>query len=660
MPSVRNWVYGAYPPTTHLEKVREQMRLANLYFNELVRLERRRRDQANKAARQLSPEFDAALAGYEQADAAVDQVIQTLRHRRQRCRRRLPLDPELEQALAAAKKRRQVAYERVKETRAAAYAALKAMQEPHWPLAEADLHAAAVGDRRLREKLDAALASEDPAPLRRLIRPYYLARLEAAGIDAGQAAYEREQKLARANCGCYHGTYLVVEEAAAGFGSGPPPRPRHHPKQGTIAVQLIGGLTVDAALHGNDSRLQLRLPNEERLVAKGKDGGLRARGLARIRIASDEQRQPIWAELPVVFHRPLPPAGVIKWAYVHCERIGTKDHWRLRLTIVSEPPPIPAGSGTAAVHVGWRLRPDGSLRVATLIDDQGRHEEVCLPGSWIELLDRAAGLRRLRDRKLHVRAPRLIAWLRQHDALLPEALRDEIATIEQWRSQARFAGLWWLWRRHRFEGDSAAHRLLGRWRVKDKHLYDWETAERTTAIARRRQLYRTVVRRWAETYARIVVVRYRLDELLERERDEDPITQTPRQRHHARFAAPAELLDYLEERAGGKVEKVSHQQISMECHQCGQVEAWDRRQLEHTCGGCGSRWDQDTNAALVQLARASSGGERRKTREALDSRKSPSPHALGKGGGRKETGDGAKTGPARKTRRNRKRQQLAE
>src|SRR5690606_22488963 len=91
-----------------------------------------------------------------------------------------------------------------------------------------------------------------------------------------------------------------------------PPRFRRWDGSGKLAVQLQNGLPVEDAF-GDDTRLQIdpvdpvawNSPSRSERIHKN-------RTKVRIRIGS-ENRKPIWAELDIAMHRPLPKGGKIKW-----------------------------------------------------------------------------------------------------------------------------------------------------------------------------------------------------------------------------------------------------------------------------------------------------------------------------------------------------------
>ena len=397
-----------------------------------------------------------------------------------------------------------------------------------------------------------------------------------------------------------------------------------------------------------NTKLQLVVNNQEELATKGRSRGLRARGICRIRIGSEgKYKRPIWAELPVTFHRELPAKGDIVGAVVHKTIVGTQDKWSLRLIIRTEAAvrPIPEHrKGTmVAVHLGWRMLEDRSLRVAVWAGSDGRCGELVLDPYHVRGDAVPDGLESVRDKVLNRRKPNLIRVLRERQEQLPAWLVEATATISLWQSQSAFIRLANLWRNKRmqsigiewddflalskedratyladhpiadtFPDEAAIFRALDKWRVWDKHLLNWAAFQRLRVRRRRMDMYRVFAKMLAygskkdpsvQPYEKVVITNTNWVDVLSKADTDEKETQTDRQRHIGRLASPGQLSTFCKESFAGDVVTVPEKHVTNECNLCHTINKFDHLKLEHTCTGCGVTWDQDTNGALNQLAR---------------------------------------------------------
>lgn len=441
--------YGCLPPAQGAEAVAEQMLLAHRYRNDLVAAELDRRAQ-----------WKAILLGASPGIAAMEEAIRS---------------GEEELARACQAEAAERAERRSKKAGPAA--ALKKQIAAVLKANRADL-------KRLR--LDASKRPD----------------VAAALADLAAADSARKKALRKAS-GLYWGTYLAVEQAAASMGRGSPPKFHRFTGGGRIAVQVQKGLTPAQLADGDDSRC--------RLILTGRVGrGGRPLGEFWLRAKSDGADGPVWCVLPFVYHRPLPEASRLKWAYLHRRRCGTRWRWDLSLVVSRGdgwPLPDAAADGAVGIHVGYRETPDGLL-VATWAGSDGDEGRLVIPTAD---LDRWAGpdaRRADRDRVFNAHRDILADWVRDNPA--PDWLREATATIRQWRSQGRMAGVAIRWRDNRFDGDGEAFDTLESWRRADAREWDSEAGQRARAIRWRDDLYRNFVAGLRRRYrlARVRAVDY--------------------------------------------------------------------------------------------------------------------------------------------------------
>jgi hypothetical protein len=636
--TTKNHTYAALSPLIGGQSVAEQMRAAHRYRNKLCELELARRAAADSLARQVSPEYAALAAEYDAASAAVDDIYQQLRGHRASARKRV--DPTAEQRLAitAAKKRRAEIVDRMKAAKARAYAAIKELQAPHW----ADADVAVPRDDETK-----------PATRKRAVRAHALAAMESAGIDGGQRRYENACREARAESGCYWGTYLAVEDACKEFSTGTPPRYERWDESGTVAVQLMGGVSVEDAYECDDTRLRVDY------TAGDKNANV------WMRIGS-EGRDPIWAKIPVIMHRPLPAGGDIRWAYLHRERDAHGYRWRFRFVVneapaedVDEPERI---GEVVALHFGWRIMGDDRIRSIVWAGSDGRRGEVLIDEDYqvrhgreivatVNGREHAEAKQSMRSTWLDEFRPMIVEWLGQAGDIVPEWLRERTKTIAHWRSFPAFHSLCEDWYRARFTGDEIIFRRLDEWRKADKIL--WQSQQRASEriIARRNDQYRSLLKRLSAEYRLCAMAKVDWKTMATKDREEDDVTQTSYQRANSRLAAPGVASAFAREYFGNRIVMVDAKNITTICRLCGHDsgKGLDRSKRECRCHGCGETWDQDVNAVANTLAR---GEVVAKTRAPLAGVAAQGDACENDPAG--DSPDDTKNGTARKVRRNRR------
>lgn len=479
--------YGLLPPTMGGDRVDEQIRLAHRYQNTLIEIERRRRDAI--AAIQRSHDTTAPIVAQEAA------LVAELEAQRR----------SIAATTAAAKSKKAV----TPEQRARA----------------ADIKEQL---RRVRAALKTARAElRDDASV-------------GAQIAAVNAAAKAEQKAARAACGVYWGTYLLIEQAIDAARRHPtPPHFRRWTGEGAVGVQIQGGMTVSELLAADDPRLQLDLTPQP---VPGRSGKPRPR--VRVRVGSTDTRDPMWAEWPVIYHRPLPEDGRIKTAKVVRRRVCGQDEWSLHVTVQTPMPPAAAVDATSvvAVDLGWRRTPEG-LRAGGWSDGADDHD-IMLDPSVPGELRKASDIRAIRDRQQNEIQAQLVAW-RESIETLPAEHAEALKFLPQWKSPARFAALARWWRDHRIDGDAGIVEALEAWRKQDKHLWLYETGARRSAIARRREQYRRLAANLAARYDVLVVERLALDKTIAIPAPESERDNVPQGRRQQVQTAPSELRSAL-------------------------------------------------------------------------------------------------------------------
>jgi hypothetical protein len=542
--------YGAHAPTTNGALVEAQLWAAHRYRNALVELERSRRTRVAEALQTHDP----GLLALEAQMTALADTLATVR----------------------ADLRRQHAYAR-----------------RHAVTEDQRREIAALRDRLARLRVDVKARKTQLFADGRL-------RAMLAAIDDEIAA---RQKSLRAASALYWGTYLAVEEGLARARHGPPPQFHRWMGDGKLAVQLQGGLAVADAFRGEDTRLRL-VPVAAGAYAPGAPRRLR-RTHAYLRIGSD-RRAPVWAEVPVVLHRPLPANATIKWVYLLRRHVATHAEWRLQFVVTQAEGFMKADAasmGTVAVDVGWRRLASG-LRVAYWVGDDGMEGQLVLPEAILTRLRKVEALQSLRDTNCNAMRGALVGWLHEHSH--PAWLQERAAGLTAWRSPARLAALAAHWRDRRFAGDQAIYRALEAWRVQDKHLYEWQAHQRQRTLRWRDELYRHFAAGLRRRYRTCVIEDTDWRQLQRRAVPEAP-APADGVHHHQRLGAPGHLLAYVRESLTEVVE-VDATDSTQRCSTCSQLMHFDAANLVAFCPHCGAQHDQDQNACKNLLRVAAGGG----------------------------------------------------
>lgn len=574
----RNYQYGLGFPDVNAALVDEQIWRAHCYRNVLTAIERDRRD-----------EIRAAMSGH--ADMApLEERAAALAAQRDRARTEL------------------LAQRRAARARTDTTAQRATVRELGTQLREV---------RGQIKALRAAVAAD----------PIVKAKLDAAS----ERAYARVREQ-RATCGVYWGTYLLQEsDADRARREKTAPRFRRWNWEGRVSVQLQGGLDLDDL--ESDTQLQiLRVAPENRRwrgrpqdpaqirrhsQACGTKPRTDDRGYARLRlrIGSDDNRAPIWAEWPLLTHRPLPPGARIKVATVTKHRKNIHDWvWQLTLTVddsAAAARPAPA-AGAVALNLGFCLRPGGDLRSGYLVGDDGREYEVLVKRRIIDALGKADAIQGVRKQNLETLRAAFSAW--RATVTPPETFAERIERVYAWESTDRFRRLAYHWRGARWDGDEEGFALLEAWRYRDQHLGNYESGLRRTALLRRRESYRELAAQLAARYHTLVIDDTDLRDFQRAPLPESEDTEIAAVKRQQTVAACYSLREALVNAFTGRVAKRSAVDLTRRCHVCGVLNEWDRltRERLHTCSGCGATWDQDPNACcnlLREHQRAAADGE---------------------------------------------------
>lgn len=571
--------YGCFKPIAGFNEMIEEMLRRNRYWNKLVEIDRK---YSSKVKDVLTVPADPKIS---EIRAKIESLRQQIKDRRKENRSGKVDCADLEKQVSELKKQLQIVKPLVKEERKR--------------IAEAN-----------REKLK-AIEKE---------------RLEAV-------------KEARKTSGLYWCNYDEVEmhyETARkrALKTGRELKFHRFDGQGKVTVRLREngmsgpwGMPVKNAFKPNNAFWFDPVPEEAWFHPKRSVRRKLARTKVRLRVGSDENRNPVWVELPVIMHRPMPATSEIRSASIVREKVGRRFRYKLVVT-VTIPEEIShikrAKVDTVGIDIGWRSVPEG-LRVVYWYDEtgnsgklvhpaikdfikiteDGKSGQLILPHKIINAFKKIDDLKSIRDQHFNEAKEILKKWVDEtSDA---DWIKDETKDILKWRNHNRLAKLIYKWRENRVPNDDRILDILEEWLKKEKHLYDWEANLRDKTIRFRREIYRVFAAQIASTYSKVILEDFDLRNVLEKP-DPEEGTQGSIEPNYQRFVAAVSVLrEALENacrREKTEIIYVDPVNTTIQCNKCGHVEKFDAAaHLIRTCPACGEIWDQDYNAAKVLLER---------------------------------------------------------
>lgn len=551
----RIWTFGCRPPTEGAELARDQLKAAHRYYNKLVEIELERRRRYRAARSDLFPEILSLESEVER------------------------LAGELEAARDVIKKERQ-----------------KTRTRSETPIQKLEVEA-------LRARLK--VNRDELKKLRAAVRDSEGLKTKSDAIQEWSYQAVRD---ARAACGVFWGTYLLVEKAADAMRrSKVDPRFHRFDGGGRIGVHLNNGISMDELFGCENGSIRLEHVDKQRFFKLHLRAGSN----------TDKRRSPIFITFPVLLHRQPPANARLKDAWVVVRRQGLNLVYELQLVLES-PDFVPTrkGTGVVALDIGWRwLSEVGEVRVGYLVDEHFESRELRISKRDIDSFDLVDRLRGYGDRHFNHAREAVIETLGPMKLIaVPNWLQEACDHIEQWRSRRRLVRLaqtmrenfndeklkfiWLQWKAERLAAGfdlfapkaeidtwllsrrsdmgSGLDRLtvyLDLWRRKDAHLYQWERNAHMTTIRRRRDLYRNWAARLAGQYETVVMARVNLAKIARLGPVESDTTSASPSGGARFLAAPGELRAAILHAFGeDRVEDFEDPTLSTRCHVCGEVD----------------------------------------------------------------------------------------
>jgi transposase len=498
-------------------------------------------------------------------------------------------------------------------------------------------------------------------------KPYQTA-VQQAQRAATKAARDRARETTADSLGCSWGTCGQVDDAFDGSQRTTKLHvdvSTHAPRdEGLLAVQYQRhesnpkweATMASALVGGDDTFVQIgdELVGKPKRRAPGTTGAKRLQTL-RFRVGSNG-RAPIWANLYILMHRPLPDARVT-WVKLSCRRVGLRHRWFLLVVVDEECRGVPdqQRGSEVGVDIGWRRRDDGAIRVAYWWGSDGREGELAIPERVTRRKGKSDSLKSIRDRERNEVAALWRGWIfgstsavptMETDTMLspvtsaaPSSSADDylLATsaalitgvdsahgipvdhpvrvaakaMHMWTRMGHFVVLARLWDSHRVPGDEAIYARVQEWLKHDRHLYAWEANNRRRMALQVCALIDGLAVQLARQYDMIAVEeRGMVAEIVKKDPEHDQDEERLRALSATRMGivAPASMRAALERFAkkyGALYREVNPAHTTRDCAECGAARVVDDpAELMLGCDKCGVVEDQDRTAARNILNRA--------------------------------------------------------
>lgn len=435
---------------------------------------------------------------------------------------------------------------------------------------------------------------------------------------------KNEQKRAVYKNGAFWGTELIIRKAVDQADGSTPlfdglepndPRFKRWDGSGQIGLQLPKGFSGEK-LYTENTWIMI-IPNP------GKTTGKRSsyRSILRIKVDSDNPRTPIFADFPLVLHRPIPKDAIVTWVTINRQRKGPDMEWSVDFTI-NYPNELPQSDTEFAVafDIGWRKLEDG-IRIGSFLGEDGENIVLKLGSELIDSLKKERELQSTKTQEFTKALNVLVEYL-QNLVDIPEWIlkasqskksdkstlptkNQATSWISEWKSEQRLGSLVNKWKKNRIEGDDSIFSTLEEWRYHDFHLWKWVSSQRKNSRRQRRELYRLFAYKLAKKYRTLVLEDFQLTNIKKRA---DFGTKKEVERNdgacsNLQLVSPGEfrfILISAFKKCGGRVVQYDPAFTSQKCPNCGVIEKIGMS-LHHVCSGCGTEWDRDHKATINLL-----------------------------------------------------------
>jgi len=406
-------------------------------------------------------------------------------------------------------------------------------------------------------------------------------------MDTNSVQHKDDCATAKKESGLYWGTEGFIRNSCRPFAKGAPPKYARFRGEGQVAIQIQKGLDCAEIIVKSNTLCYIE-PGDGKLA------------ICWFRVASDEKGKPVFASVPIIFHRPMPKGGRIKMAFLERRKIADHVRWSIRLTIDV---PMPDGRDTyswAAIHCGWTMQPNG-LRVAIWQGSDGVAGAMVLPPDHLADYDRLDNIRSDRDLQFNAAMASLIAFCTDRE--LPEWLEERRPHFAKWKSQARLSWLVTHWRDNRFDDDAEIFDQLESWRKPDKHKWQHERRLSVRVVRRRTDLYRNLAKQLSVRYGVLYYSQIDAKDLTENSQPEELKRDNTASHRHAKQAAVSDFVQKFKQKFPFHAICTDTENMTIQCSNCGELCRRVKSRRLVVCDGCGKTHDEDSNALANTIAR---------------------------------------------------------
>jgi len=383
---------------------------------------------------------------------------------------------------------------------------------------------------------------------------------------------------------------------------------------GRWTCQIQGGMNITQAFLGSNNYFQIdRLPADAWTHPSRGERGRLKRTKARIRIGSGEKKTvPIWLEIPIVMHRPIPESAEIKSVSIHVSKLADKFVWSLTVTVREDcSVPLERTGHCVAINIGWRAK-GLATRIAYMLDSRGVEEEILLGSEYTVSNEKAASLQGIRKKNFNETVAWFNEWKKANADIVPPWLSERTKMMMSWKSEAQLASVAIQWsgrgfRREgdppefRFHGDEEAFNKIEAWRKQDKHLWQWHANLSDRIRGRRLCEYRKIALKLSKEYDVVIQEDFDLRKTKGKKKAEEGADNDD---HIRRMSDLASVSTFRTEtiramRSAGKEHvKLDSKNITKTCPFCGgTIKPGRKTNIMVQCSKCGKVYDQDWAAS---------------------------------------------------------------